>query len=131
MLSCPMLMNALFWMYLLVPKCILYDPMNYMKLGEFSHLYYTELKRKKFNRFHMCKYITINIYVSFCCFMLENRNGEVGLNPLIVDKHFSVNYVSFLFYFVRYGTRGPKESDEMATNNNFTYTGSYKWIPKL
>lgn len=29
--------------------------------------------------------------------------------------------------FIRYGSRGPKEADEMLTNNNFTYTGSYKW----
>ncbi|XP_060515882.1 glucose-6-phosphate 1-dehydrogenase isoform X2 [Cylas formicarius] len=26
-----------------------------------------------------------------------------------------------------YGSRGPKEADELLLNNNFTYTGSYKW----
>ncbi|XP_044256581.1 glucose-6-phosphate 1-dehydrogenase isoform X2 [Tribolium madens] len=31
-----------------------------------------------------------------------------------------------------YGSRGPKEADEMLMNNNFTYTGSYKWAaPKM
>ncbi|XP_015594456.1 glucose-6-phosphate 1-dehydrogenase isoform X2 [Cephus cinctus] len=27
-----------------------------------------------------------------------------------------------------YGSRGPKEADEMANNNNFKYYGSYKWV---
>lgn len=31
----------------------------------------------------------------------------------------------------KYGSRGPKEADEMLINNNFTYTGSYKWKPKM
>ncbi|CAH0561805.1 unnamed protein product [Brassicogethes aeneus] len=31
-----------------------------------------------------------------------------------------------------YGSRGPKEADELLLNNDFTYTGSYKWKnPKL
>ncbi|KAJ8926870.1 hypothetical protein NQ314_020721 [Rhamnusium bicolor] len=30
-----------------------------------------------------------------------------------------------------YGSRGPKEADEMLINNNFIYTGSYKWTPKV
>ncbi|KAG5890106.1 hypothetical protein JTB14_005241 [Gonioctena quinquepunctata] len=30
-----------------------------------------------------------------------------------------------------YGSRGPKEADELLINNNFTYTGSYKWKPKM
>ncbi|KAG7206270.1 hypothetical protein KM043_003654 [Ampulex compressa] len=28
----------------------------------------------------------------------------------------------------KYGSRGPKEADEMAKQNNFAYYGSYKWI---
>ncbi|XP_054000310.1 glucose-6-phosphate 1-dehydrogenase isoform X1 [Hylaeus anthracinus] len=28
----------------------------------------------------------------------------------------------------KYGSRGPKEADEMAKTNNFVYYGSYKWI---
>ncbi|XP_018566611.1 glucose-6-phosphate 1-dehydrogenase isoform X2 [Anoplophora glabripennis] len=31
----------------------------------------------------------------------------------------------------KYGSRGPKEADEMLVKNNFTYTGSYKWKPKM
>jgi len=27
-----------------------------------------------------------------------------------------------------YGSRGPKESDEMCSDNNFKYYGSYKWV---
>ncbi|KAF4530042.1 hypothetical protein B566_EDAN016338 [Ephemera danica] len=27
-----------------------------------------------------------------------------------------------------YGSRGPKEADEMCANNNFKYYGSYKWV---
>nr|XP_023022998.1 glucose-6-phosphate 1-dehydrogenase-like [Leptinotarsa decemlineata]ARI45081.1 glucose-6-phosphate dehydrogenase [Leptinotarsa decemlineata] len=30
-----------------------------------------------------------------------------------------------------YGSRGPKEADELLIKNNFTYTGSYKWTPKM
>ncbi|CAH1153379.1 unnamed protein product [Phaedon cochleariae] len=30
-----------------------------------------------------------------------------------------------------YGSRGPKEADQLLVNNNFTYTGSYKWKPKM
>ncbi|XP_065165362.1 glucose-6-phosphate 1-dehydrogenase isoform X1 [Atheta coriaria] len=30
-----------------------------------------------------------------------------------------------------YGSRGPKEADELLYNNNFTYSGSYKWKPNL
>lgn len=26
-----------------------------------------------------------------------------------------------------YGSRGPKEADELLANNNFVYTGRYKW----
>jgi glucose-6-phosphate 1-dehydrogenase len=26
-----------------------------------------------------------------------------------------------------YGSRGPKEADDMKNKNNFLYTGSYKW----
>ncbi|XP_011634893.1 glucose-6-phosphate 1-dehydrogenase isoform X1 [Pogonomyrmex barbatus] len=28
----------------------------------------------------------------------------------------------------KYGSRGPKEADEMAKKNNFAYYGSYKWV---
>ncbi|XP_017768268.1 PREDICTED: glucose-6-phosphate 1-dehydrogenase isoform X2 [Nicrophorus vespilloides] len=28
-----------------------------------------------------------------------------------------------------YGSRGPKEADELLSSNNFTYSGSYKWKP--
>lgn len=28
----------------------------------------------------------------------------------------------------RYGSRGPKEADDMAKQNNFVYYGSYKWV---
>lgn len=28
----------------------------------------------------------------------------------------------------KYGSRGPKEADEMAKENNFAYYGSYKWV---
>lgn len=28
----------------------------------------------------------------------------------------------------RYGSRGPKEADDMAKKNNFAYYGSYKWV---
>ncbi|KAL4227115.1 glucose-6-phosphate 1-dehydrogenase [Mactra antiquata] len=28
-----------------------------------------------------------------------------------------------------YGSRGPKESDELCATNNFIYTGTYKWSP--
>ncbi|KAJ8679071.1 hypothetical protein QAD02_014858 [Eretmocerus hayati] len=28
----------------------------------------------------------------------------------------------------KYGSRGPKEADEMAKQNNFAYYGSYKWV---
>ncbi|XP_056645684.1 glucose-6-phosphate 1-dehydrogenase isoform X1 [Diorhabda carinulata] len=30
-----------------------------------------------------------------------------------------------------YGSRGPKEADELLLNNNFHYTGSYVWKPKM
>jgi len=28
----------------------------------------------------------------------------------------------------RYGSRGPREADELLAKNNFQYSGSYKWI---
>lgn len=28
-----------------------------------------------------------------------------------------------------YGSRGPKEANEKSLENNFKYTGSYKWHP--
>lgn len=37
------------------------------------------------------------------------------------DKKKPVSYV--------YGSRGPKEADDLLYNNNFTYSGSYKWKP--
>lgn len=37
----------------------------------------------------------------------------------------------YLDFILRYGSRGPKEADEMLIKNNFTYTGSYKWKPKM
>lgn len=33
-----------------------------------------------------------------------------------------------LFKNFRYGSRGPKEADDMAKKNNFVYYGSYKWV---
>ncbi|ESO10056.1 hypothetical protein HELRODRAFT_73159 [Helobdella robusta] len=30
----------------------------------------------------------------------------------------------------RFGSRGPKEADELAAKNNFIYSGTYKWIPQ-
>lgn len=28
----------------------------------------------------------------------------------------------------KYGSRGPKEADDLLKRNNFVYSGSYKWI---
>ncbi|KAJ8953273.1 hypothetical protein NQ318_015855 [Aromia moschata] len=31
----------------------------------------------------------------------------------------------------KHGSRGPKEADELLFKNNFAYTGSYRWKPKI
>lgn len=56
-----------------------------------------------------------------------------GINIPNARKKYIIVYFSNLniVYFCknfRYGSRGPKEADDMAKKNNFVYYGSYKWV---
>ena len=33
-----------------------------------------------------------------------------------------------LLLLIRYGSRGPREADDLLAKNNFKYSGSYKWV---
>nr|XP_023029831.1 glucose-6-phosphate 1-dehydrogenase-like [Leptinotarsa decemlineata] len=45
------------------------------------------------------------------------------LNRIENDKIVPIPYI--------YGSRGPNEADELLIKHNFTYTGTYKWKPKM
>lgn len=43
-----------------------------------------------------------------------------------IDDHILCNNLTW--GFSRYGSRGPREADELLARNNFKYSGSYKWV---
>ena len=71
------------------------------------------------------EYLSLLVHDRCAAFFLNLKQSPIKIMKVIDDEHYLLSPICL--FILPISSRGPAEADELASKNNFLFTGTYKW----